>query len=320
MTSLLRSLSAVNARVRPDTAARRLVTASDGTVVGVIARHETHDVRIRATGGVVLAAGGFVFNDAMLREHAPRLLPHTKLGTDHDDGRAILMAQAAGAATARMDAGEASINFSPTLMARSIVVNGFGQRFVNEDTYGGRIGQHALFHHDARAYLVFDEEGHESVPEELRHGRQPQWVCATAAELEADLGLPGGSLEGTITLYNRHAEHGLDPCFHKAARWLRPLRPPFGAMDVRAKRMDGPIDPADRGTGFRVFTLGGVQTSVDGCALDLAGDAVPGLYAAGRTACGIAAWGYISGTSLGDGTYFGRRAGLAAARAAIGAR
>jgi 3-oxo-5alpha-steroid 4-dehydrogenase len=40
---------------------------------------------------------------------------------------------------------------------------------------------------------------------------------------------------------------------------------------------------------------------------------VPGLFAAGRTTSGLAAQGYSSGLSLADGTFFGRRAGVAAA-------
>ena len=63
---------------------------------------------------------------------------------------------------------------------------------------------------------------------------------------------------------------------------------------------------------YWVFTLGGLHTTIDGAVLDLAGDPIPGLYAAGRTTSGIQAWGYISGTSLGEGTFFGRRAGRAA--------
>jgi len=45
------------------------------------------------------------------------------------------------------------------------------------------------------------------------------------------------------------------------------------------------------------------------------GDPVPGLYAAGRTACGLPRWGagYSSGMSLGDCTFFGRMAGRQAA-------
>jgi len=62
-----------------------------------------------------------------------------------------------------------------------------------------------------------------------------------------------------------------------------------------------------------VFTTGGLHTSVRGEVLSLDGDPIPGLFAAGRTTSGVPAWGYCSGTSLGDATFFGRRAGQAAA-------
>jgi 3-oxo-5alpha-steroid 4-dehydrogenase len=140
-------------------------------------------------------------------------------------------------------------------------------------------------------------------------------VCETVAELEAEMGVPTGALQATVEVFNRHAERGEDPLFHKQSTWVRPLRPPLGAMDVRSPRLDGPPDPADRATGFRVFTLGGLHTDVHGAVLDGALDPIPGLYAAGRTTSGIQGWGYISGTSLGDGTFFGRRAGAAAAAA-----
>jgi 3-oxo-5alpha-steroid 4-dehydrogenase len=51
--------------------------------------------------------------------------------------------------------------------------------------------------------------------------------------------------------------------------------------------------------------------------LHVDGHPVPGLLAAGRASSGLAAWGYISGTSLGDGTFFGRHAGRTAAAAPV---
>jgi predicted oxidoreductase len=64
-----------------------------------------------------------------------------------------------------------------------------------------------------------------------------------------------------------------------------------------------------------------MATSVDGEVLDVAGAAIPGLYAAGACAANLAqdGKGYASGTQLGEGSYFGRRAGrhAAAARAAV---
>jgi 3-oxo-5alpha-steroid 4-dehydrogenase len=66
---------------------------------------------------------------------------------------------------------------------------------------------------------------------------------------------------------------------------------------------------------YAPFTLGGLHTLVDGEVLDLDGEPIPGLYAAGRATSGVAAQGYCSGLSLGDSTYFGRRAGRSAAKA-----
>jgi 3-oxo-5alpha-steroid 4-dehydrogenase len=127
--------------------------------------------------------------------------------------------------------------------------------------------------------------------------------------------MPAGSLEATVSAYNTAAARGEDPWFHKAAKWLRPLQAPFAAVDVAAGfHLDG-RDSGAKGTGVAGFTLGGLHTSTDGAVLSLTGAPVPGLFAAGRATAGMHGEGYISGTSLGDGSYFGRRAGRAVAGA-----
>ncbi|MEG1735756.1 MAG: FAD-binding protein, partial [Comamonas sp.] len=63
-----------------------------------------------------------------------------------------------------------------------------------------------------------------------------------------------------------------------------------------------------------VLSLGGLQVNEDdGGVLDGAGQNIPGLFAAGRTAIGIASSRYVSGLSLADCVFSGRRAGRAAA-------
>ena len=59
--------------------------------------------------------------------------------------------------------------------------------------------------------------------------------------------------------------------------------------------------------------MSGLATDGDSAVLDGTETPIPGLFAAGRTTAGIAAGGYVSGISLGDGSFFGRRAGVAAA-------
>lgn len=288
-------------KVEVDIRVDRLVVDGDGRVVGVVGVRFGDEVTIRARRGVVLAAGGFAANRRMLAQHAPRLARKSApVGTDTDDGRGIRMAQAVGAAVKHMEAAEAGMSIAPPLLVRSVLVNRDGQRFINEDTYPGRVGQAALYRQGGRVVAVLDDEAFEAVPPLERLGARPTWVAETLEELEAHAGLPSGSLVSTVTYYNDHAGRGEDPQFHKAARWLRPLQPPFGAIELN---------------GFGVFTLGGLHTTVEGEVLDLDGGRIPGLFAAGRVASGVPAWGYLSGTSLGDATYFGRRAGAAAAAA-----
>ncbi|MDT5133763.1 MAG: 3-oxo-5alpha-steroid 4-dehydrogenase, partial [Mycobacterium sp.] len=131
--------------------------------------------------------------------------------------------------------------------------------------------------------------------------RPPTWVCESVADLEAEMGLPTGSLQTTVAAYNDGAARGEDPLLHKNPEWLRPIGTPVGAIDLRGN------------TGG--FTLGGLHTSLAAEVLHVSGEPIPGLFAAGRATAGLAAWGYASGISLGDGSFYGRRAGRTAATA-----
>ena len=125
-------------------------------------------------------------------------------------------------------------------------------------------------------------------------------------EVEQELQLPAGTLSSTVQTYNHHAARGIDPVFHKAAKWLKPLdEPPFVALDCR-------IDYAF----YPHFTLGGLDTLPTGQVLSETRQPVRGLFAAGRTTCGLPRWGagYSSGLSLADATFFGRQAGRHACR------
>lgn len=302
--------------IHRDTQALRLIV--DGKrVVGVQARHFNDTVSYYARRGVIITTGGFADNSEMIAQHAPQLVGLGINSDGGDDGRGIVMAQAVGAAVKHMSAGQIGISAVPGMMVRGMAVNNLGQRFINEDVYPGLIGQAALFKHNLQVWVILDEQAYEEVPVDERWGVRPHFVAETLAELEREIGMPDGALQTTVGEYNRHAERGEDPYFHKAARWLRPMRSPFAAIDVRR----GMVAPSEGGTenggGAAVFTIGGLHTTVDGNVVDLDGNTITGLFAAGRATSGLHSWGYISGTSLGDGTYFGRRAGVAAASSSV---
>ncbi|WP_244928764.1 FAD-dependent oxidoreductase [Nocardioides sp. W7] len=313
MEALMGACREGGASVHTDTRARSLVVDDGGRVVGVVARRFGSQVTYRARRGVVLTTGGFVDNDEMLTDHAPVLLGHGKVSDGLDDGSGIQMAAALGAATRRMGFVEAAYTAVPAMVCRGMLVNGLGQRFINEDVYPG-LFSHAALHQPGPCWVLLDEQGLESVPDGDEMGVRPTYAAETLEELEEELGLPTGSLGRTVAAYNEHAATGTDPLFHKDARWLRVLEGPWAAVDPRlgffAEGSTG-----GGGTGFQGFTLGGLSTTVDGEVRSVTGSLVAGLYAAGRASSGIHGEGYVSGTSLGDGTFFGRRAGRAAAAA-----
>lgn len=304
MKPLVKTATAAGARALYDVRAQRLVVSADGRVVGAVARQFGSEVTVRARRGVVLATGSFAYNDAMVARYAPRIAGRPAASIEQHDGRAIQMAQALGADLAHMDATEVAIYADPQQLVRGILVNSRGQRYVAEDTYPGRIGQLTLYHQDNTAYLIIDGEAQDEAMASLSPQlmlRPPTWVADTVADLEADIGLPSGSLQTTVAQYNAGAARGEDPLLHKKARWLKPIGSPIGAIDLRES------------TGG--FTLGGLATTLNAQVLHVSGEPIPGLFAAGRCSAGLAAWGYASGISLGDGSFYGRRAGRSAAGA-----
>jgi len=303
MRFLVESTRASGARVETDARVVALVLDGGGAVVGVVASRFGAERSVRARGGVILTTGGFIYAEDMLRRHVPRALRCSmRVGAEGDDGSGIRLGMAAGAATLHLDKASISLPVTqPWGLKRGVLVNAQGQRFVNEDAYYGRLGEAALFHQDGRVWLVVDDE----VFEEPDYVKRVAAVGETPAELERELGLPDGSLTATLAVYNRHAKQGEDPLFGKQTEYLKPLeRAPFGAIDCTTEKAI-----------YAAFTLGGLATDPDGRVLDPEGATIPGLFAAGRATSGLSVGGYSSGLSLGDGTFFGRRAGGAAAHA-----
>ena len=301
MKHLCASTDRSGATIAADHRVTNLVVDDDGAVVGVVAERFGEEVTVRARGGVVLTTGGFVLNDDMLRRHIPRALRcKLRVAGDGDDGSGIRLGVAAGAATMHMEKASISLPVTqPWGLKRGVMVNARGQRFINEDTYYGRLGERALFHEDGRAWLIVDD----AIFEEPDYCKEIAAVGETLGEVEQELSLPAGSLDATISVYNRHAAEGRDPVFEKRAEYVQPLTtPPYGAIDCTT---DNCL--------YAAFTLGGLVTDADARVLDPEGAAIPGLYAAGRAAAGICAGNYSSGLSLGDATFFGRIAGRIAA-------
>ena len=100
---LRRSLMDRDVPIWMETGARELVTES-GRVTGVVTERAGRTVRIGATKGVVLAAGGFESNDAMRKRYLPNPTDaEWTSGNPGNTGDGIRMGMALGAAVDLMD-------------------------------------------------------------------------------------------------------------------------------------------------------------------------------------------------------------------------
>lgn len=293
-----------------DTRAVALVVDGDGTVVGARARDVDGEFHVRARRGVVLAAGGFGMNGAMIRQYTPQLAtePFYVQGSPSDDGMSIRLGQSAGGAVKHMEKFFATAPFYPPEdLLKGILVNKHGRRFVAEDSYHARSTIHCLQQPEHKAYLILDADIFDYPQYAQMMNLQLVDGWETVADMEQGLGIPSGNLAATLEQYNRHASRGEDPEFHKYPDWIKPLdKAPYAAFDLtfgKGKAI------------YTGFTLGGLATTIDAEVLGENGQAVPGLYAAGACASNIAqdSDGYSSGVCLGEASYFGRRAGRAAA-------
>ena len=309
MDSLVATAEKVGVQLICDIKARSLIV-EDGQVVGVRATEFGAEREYRASSGVVLATGGFVDNERMVEQWAPQQLGKDAVSDGRDDGSGIEMGMEIGAAVRRMHQTETAMLIIPRLVVAGMLVDGDGQRFINEEVYPGLYCHAAVHHRRPPVWVIIDEAGIEDVPESELWGMQPMHAAETIEELAADCGLPADALADTLRRYNAGAESGEDPAFGKNAQWLRPLQPPFGAYPTGA---GGPDTFNGLPLKAQGFTLGGLHTDLDSRVLNRAGEPIPGLFAAGRCTHGMHGEGYISGTSLGDGSFFGRRAGRGAA-------
>ena len=165
------------------------------------------------------------------------------------------------------------------------------------------IGHAIAYQQQGRAWLITDQgSSYTNVQDNFPLAAESNQVGGLADQLS----LPRGALQQTVGYYNRYSAKGEDPMYGKSREYLRPLQgPPYKAWDISVDRAF-----------FPAHTFGGLAITVDGEVLSSFGEVIAGLYAAGRNTAGIPTAPYIgSGLSVGDATFFGRRAGRAVAGA-----
>lgn len=287
-------------RVMTETPVETILREADtGRLLGVRAVRNGHYVEMAARRGVVLAAGGFGANRALIRRWAPET---ADLATDSQPqmtGDMISAAEAVGARIINMTCVECvpgsppefrypiRLDYLPDAM---IIVNGEGRRFV-EETQGRRAIAEAVLKEQARGQVCwciasqqavdrFDPVSQKNLLRGLYAG--VAWREKTAAALVRRLGMPS-------VLEKEMAAAGKERLMTKG---------PFWAVKLY----------------LRIHTtLGGIATDAGARVLDTTGNAIPGLWAAGETVGSVHGAERIGGNGLAAACTFGRLAGASAA-------
>ncbi|GAO71575.1 FAD-binding protein [Comamonas sp. E6] len=276
---------------------------------------------IRARKGVVLSTGGYIFNSELLERHAPAYKPGWLTGAAGCDGSGLRLGQSVGGIAQDLNNISAwRFITPPSVWPKGLVVNTKGERFCNEQVYGAKLGYEMMEKQGGQAWLIIDSK--------LR--RQAAWQCLfgglwafqsmPALALMYKVAIKGKSVADLAKKLRMDATV-LQLQFDRANAAARgETEDPLGkSQDMRHEFKGGSLFAIDISISQKMFplavlSLGGLKVNEDnGAVIDGAGYDIPGLYAAGRTAIGVASSRYVSGLSLADCVFSGRRAGKAAA-------
>ncbi|NLY85309.1 MAG: flavocytochrome c [Tissierellia bacterium] len=302
-----------------NTRATELIKEND-RVVGVKAETPEGNLIVRARNGVVLATGGFSANVEM-REEYNKIWPSLKnlKTTNHPGatGDGIAMAKAVGANLIDMEqiqllpmgdpeTGSLSGNIEQAVENR-IFVNKQGKRFVDEGARRDVMTQALFEQEDAFMWVILDSKNYptgdvknnfnETIDELVAAGRA--YKADTLEDLAKQIGVDPDNLVEAVNKFNEAVETGGPDEFGRTLFQWKIDTPPFYA-------------------GARVptvhHTMGGVEINEKAQVLDVNGNVIPGLYAAGEVTGGIHGSNRLGGNALADITVFGRIAGENAAK------
>jgi flavocytochrome c len=294
----------------------RLVRPRDGgPVEGVLVRQDGKSRAIRAYRGVVLASGGFSRNDALLQLFAPSQAKTGRAGGPGNTGDGLRMAWQLGAGMRDMGFIKGTFGGHPSagpgehalmlpIYVGAIAVNAKGERFVDESKSYKLIGDAVLQQPDAIGYQVFDQrifdKGQPGIPTMAFQAKLAlgQVIAApTLDALAAKLGIDAAGLARTVETYNRYVEEGADREFGRGG-----LSTTYGALS----KIDQAPFYGYPSKSVIVATYCGLSVDATMRVRDVFGEPIANLYAAGEVVGGLHGNAYMTGSSLGKASIFGR--------------
>ncbi len=308
------------------TPAQKLIT-KDGKVVGVIAKNKDGDTITINAKNVILATGGYSFNEKLVKETTG--IDMTPVGAPGRTGDGINMAMAVGAVGDNMGPmmingafmpaeGEAICN-GPNKEVRALFRQGLlyvdstGQRFFNEElTIDWPMASNAIARTGEYTYIIFDENTKKEFSTEGKGYPNPcgNFIQRHQAATQLDELLKANEAKGNVFIGNTIEEvakkAGMDPeilkkstdAITKYAKQGHDEQ--FGKDPYYLRAVDtGPFYIV-RGKLNTLTSLNGVKVNAGLQVLDKHDHVIPGLYAIGHDAGGV--YGDTYDLKIGEGT------------------
>ena len=293
--------------LRTNTAATELVM-EDGKAVGVKVKNENGEYTIRAKA-VILASGGFGADLDRVAALKPELAGFVTTNAPTITGDGIDMATAVGAATVDME----QIQIHPSVYTETatalitegirgdgaILVNQEGKRFVNELETRDNVSAAELAQEGGYAYTILDQKMMDASSTYNSYFTKGYAVQAdTYEELAEKLGIDPATFAATMEAWNKAVADQKDD--------------EFGRLSFAAALDTAPYYAIKVSPGIH-HTMGGVKINTNAEVLTEAGEAIPGLYAAGEVTGGVHGANRLGGNAVADIVVFGRIAAQNAA-------
>lgn len=293
----------------------------NGAVVGVNAEGKNGKITLRANKGVVLATGGFGANVEMRDQYNKNWPKLTSIKTTNHTGATgdgILMAQDVNVKLVGMEniqllpmgdpqTGSLSGNIEQGVENR-IFVNKEGSRFVDEGQRRDVMTKALMEQTDTSMWVIVDKHSYptgdtknnfnETIDDLVAAGRA--FKADTLEELAEKIGADKAAFVKSVEDFNKSVDGTTKDAFGRTL-------------------FDQKIDTAPYYAGARVptvhHTMGGVTITENAQVVDVNGNIIKGLYAAGEVTGGIHGTNRLGGNALADITVFGRIAGDSASNA-----
>ena len=304
-------------KVMLSTRAERFVyNETSARVSAVQVQTESGPETITVTGHVILASGGFSRNQELIHRFAPQYAEAVFGGGEGNVGDGLRMAWKLGADLRDMAFIKGTYGKHPvdTTNDRSclavykgaIAVNQNGKRFVDESISYKLLGDACMAQPYHTSYQIFDQAIFESGDDRVRILNFAQRLEAglllkadSLKELAHMLEIPLDVLSETISTYNGYvdakhdADFGRKSLVHHHGELVRIGQGPYYAYPS---------------TAVVLATYCGLHIDAEMHVLDVFGERIGGLLAAGEVVGGFHGNAFMTGTALGKAAIFGRLA------------